>query len=126
MFVAVINLKMNDKITIVVLIIVLVNNGIDWHCHRILTHKRVYEDDSDYRNCPYNILVEWTDGQRSWEPANIFRGDTLEWMVGKYAYDNDLLHDKYWKRYNSLLQTLIATVRYTLQIVVYFADCCYY
>ena len=23
--------------------------------------------------------------------SNIFRGDTLEWMVGKYAYDNDLL-----------------------------------
>ena len=75
-------------------------DGNAWHCHRILTHKRVYEDDSDYRNCPYNILVEWTDGQRSWEPANIFRGNTMEWMVGKYACDNDLLRDKYWKRYN--------------------------
>ena len=73
--------------------------GNAWHCHRILGHKRVDEDDPEYDNCPYNILVEWTDGQRSWEPANIFRGDTLEWMVGKYAYDNDLLRDKYWKRY---------------------------
>ena len=36
-------------------------------------------------------------GQHSWEPANIFRGDTLEWMVGKYAHDNNLLRDKYWK-----------------------------
>ena len=70
--------------------------GNAWHCHRILGHKHVNEDDPEYDNCPYNILVEWTDGQRScWEPANIFRGDTLEWMVGKYAYDNDLLRDKY-------------------------------
>ena len=40
-----------------------VEEGNKWHMHRVIAHKRVHEDDSEYDNCPFNILVEWTDGQ---------------------------------------------------------------
>lgn len=48
------------------------NNNINsWHCHRILNHKPITKEDPEYYGCPFNILVEWTDGQWTWEAADI-------------------------------------------------------
>ena len=58
------------------------------------TNKPKYNDD-----CNVIALVEWEDGQRSWEDPRIFDRDQMEITVAAHARENDLLFHKFWKRY---------------------------
>ena len=55
--------------------------------------------DSD---CTHIVLIEWEDGQRSWEDARMFDNDVHEVTVAAYARENGLLHDKFWSRFRHL------------------------
>ena len=66
-------------------------DGLYWTMRRIIAHSRLHDDDPRryYPNgrlrfnktCKQIILVEWEDGQRSWEDPRLFDGDSHEITV---------------------------------------------
>ncbi len=40
-----------------------------WKFKAILEHKRATHHNKEYRECPYNVLVEWETGRRHGKPS---------------------------------------------------------
>ena len=68
-----------------------------WTMRRILAHDHLHPDDPRLydkagnarfkKNCKYIVLIEWEDGQRSWEDPRLFDGDLHEITVAVNARD---------------------------------------
>ena len=60
-------------------------DGATWTMRRIITHSRLHPDDPRMhdekgrqrfdKNCKYIVLIEWEDGQRTWEDPKLFDND---------------------------------------------------
>ena len=49
----------------------------------------------------YNVMIEWEDGSRTFEPLGIIAKDDPV-TCAKYANENDLLNTKGWTQFRSL------------------------
>ena len=87
-------------------------DGVTWTMRRIVTHSRLHPDDPRMhdekgrqrfdKNCKHIVLIEWEDGQRTWEDPKLFDNDGHKVTVAMHAQENDLLHDVFWRRYRAL------------------------
>ena len=72
-----------------------------WKFERILDHKYVKPSDPEYKGCSVNVLLEWSTGEKTWEPIktrNYMEGvlDTDHVTLAIYAGENNLLNEKGW------------------------------
>jgi len=69
-----------------------------WRFHRIVAHEGpLTPEHPNYKNCAWNVKVEWENGAITHEPlSNIIADDPV--TVAIYAKDNDLLDTPGWKR----------------------------
>ena len=83
-----------------------------WTMRRMLAHDHLHPDDPRMcdkagnrrfrKDCKHVILLEWEDGQRSWEDPRLFDGDSHEVTVAAHARENQLLLDPFWSRYRRM------------------------
>ena len=55
----------------------------------------------DYKGCRYNVLVNWENGENTYEPLNIIAADDPV-SCAIYAKENNLLEKEGWKRFKRL------------------------
>jgi hypothetical protein len=73
-----------------------------WKFKNILAHKKVSRSSPDYRGSSWNVLVEWEDGSKTWEPlytknpelGGIWHTDRV--TVAIYARENGLVGEAGW------------------------------
>ena len=65
-------------------------NDIFFTLKSILDHEEVTPDDSRYFGSSYNVLVEWEDGTKTWEPLRTMSKDD-PMTLAAYAKEHDLL-----------------------------------
>ena len=70
-------------------------NGEYWKSHRIIGHKKV----DRYHN-PYNVIIEWGNGEISEIPLKLFEQDAPD-ECALYAKENHLLDEPGWKQYRN-------------------------
>ena len=68
-----------------------------WLFKGVLDHKGpLTSSSSHYKGSSYNVLVQWEDGTKTWEPLNIIAKDDPV-TLAQYAKDHDLLDKPGWK-----------------------------
>ena len=73
-----------------------------WTFKNIINHKGPLKpSDPDYKGSSWNVLVEWDDGSKTWEPLDMIGKDDPAFCA-KYGLENDLLEKKGWKRFRRL------------------------
>jgi len=74
-----------------------------WKYKKIAGHQGpLSKGDKDYKGSAYNVLVEWENGEISYEPLNVFAKDDPVVACALYARDNDLLDTPGWKRFKQM------------------------
>jgi hypothetical protein len=76
-----------------------------WKFRSIVAHKNVSPHDEGYKGCSVNLLVDWEDGSKTWEPLHTKKGSNWtggiwnddEVTVAIYAREHDLLDEPGWK-----------------------------
>ena len=74
----------------------------EWHFRSIINHHGpIKRNDSQYKGSSYNLLIDWENGEQTWEPLSIIaRSDPISCAI--YAKDNDLLHLPGWTRFRNI------------------------
>ena len=77
-------------------------NDILWKFRHIVSHQGPLSNNhKDYNGCPYNIMVEWENGEITKEPLNhIARDDPVTCAI--YAREKGLLDKPGWKRFKAI------------------------
>ena len=84
------------------------DNDHAWSFEAILDHRRK-------KRGAYEILVEWTTGEKTWEPLTWIGGqDPI--TVAKYAKEHKLLNEAGWKRYKRFVDKDKKFIRMVQQI----------
>jgi hypothetical protein len=77
-------------------------NETVWKFRRIVSHQGPLKPgDHDYKDSPYNVMIEWETGQTTAEPLHLIAADDPV-TCAIYARDNSLLDKPGWKRFKSL------------------------
>ena len=62
-----------------------------WAYESILDHEGPLRPGMpQYKGSAYNVLIEWADGSKTWEPINLI-GKTDKFTLAAYAKEHDLL-----------------------------------
>jgi len=73
-----------------------------WRFKSIVAHQGpLSSKDPEYNGSTYNILIEWENGEKSYEPLAVIGADQPA-MCAEYARDNGLLDKPGWKRFKRL------------------------
>jgi len=73
-----------------------------WKFKRIASHQGpLTPGHKDYKGSSFNVLVEWENGEVSYEPLNAIAADDPV-SCAIYARDNDLLDTPGWKRFKQM------------------------
>ena len=72
-----------------------------FHFTHILDHETITPLHARWMKCRTNILVEWSDGSRSWQPLNVLGADDPV-TCAQYAMNNDLLQTPGWKQFRCI------------------------
>ena len=68
-----------------------------WAYESILDHEGPLRPGMpQYKGSAYNVLIEWADGSKTWEPINLI-GKTDKSTLAAYAKEHDLLDTPGWK-----------------------------
>jgi len=68
-----------------------------WAYESILDHEGPLRPGmANYKGSAYNVLIEWADGSKTWEPINLI-GKTDKFTLAAYAREHDLLDTPGWK-----------------------------
>ena len=59
------------------------------------------KNDTNYKECNYNVTVEWEDGSIMHEPHNIF-GHVAPEICAEYGQKHDLLNEPGWKCFHRI------------------------
>ena len=59
------------------------------------------QTDPNWKECKYNVLVDWETGEKTYEPLSVLVADEPV-TCAMYAKENDLLHIDGWKRFRNL------------------------
>ena len=77
---------------------------IMWKFRRIIAHQGPFkQQDKEFKGSRYNVMIEWEDGSRTYEPLGIIAKDDPV-TCAAYAKDNDLLDTEGWRQFRSLAQ----------------------
>ena len=69
--------------------------------NEILECKRVKNGDPDCKGSSWNVLVQWTDGSKTWEPLSLMaKHDPI--TPAAHAKENGLLEEDGWKRFKKI------------------------
>ena len=78
------------------------DDAIVWRFKKISSHQGpLTPDHPDYKGCPYNVLVEWENGETTSEPLSLIAADDPV-TCAVYARENNLLDTPGWKRFKKL------------------------
>ena len=69
--------------------------------------------DSNWKECKYNVLVDWETGEKTYEPLSVLAADDPV-SCAMYA-KNDLLHIDGWKRFRNLAKRDKTLIRAIMQ-----------
>lgn len=81
------------------------DNNIYWKYKRIVAHQGpLARDDPDYNGSSYNIMVEWENGERTYEPLSFFgKDDPVACAI--YGKEHNLLNKDGWKQFRRISKT---------------------
>lgn len=78
------------------------DNDTVWKYKAIVDHQGpLSPSDADYKGCPYNVKVDWENGEMTYEPLNVIAADDPV-TCAIYAKEKGLLDTPGWKRFRTI------------------------
>jgi hypothetical protein len=91
------------------------NENGEWHFDKIVSHEGpLSPSHPNYKGSAYNVLLDWSNGERSHEPLNIVAIDDPV-SCANYARENNLLDTPGWIRFRKLAKRSKMLIRLAKQ-----------